>query len=522
MNLIEWWPLLAGLGLFLFGMKLMEEAISKLTGRAFKIFLRRHTAHPVKAVAAGTITTAILQSSTLVTLLVMSFTGAGIVGLKNGIGIILGANLGTTFTGWMVSLLGFKLNIQTVVLPVIAIGGLGTIFLKTEQLLHFSKFLMGFGFIFMGLGLMKDSFASMAGNFNVETLHGKPLALFLLSGFLLTAAIQSSSASIAIYLSALAAGMLSLEQVVFMVMGSDLGTTVTALIGTVNANAIKKKTGYAHFSINVIQVSMALLLWRIYFYIIEQLLGVYDPLIAVVLFQSLMNLAGIFLLTPLLTPFTRRIDRLVNPATGNHSKFIDQTNPSEVVSAMEALKKEVNLFIHKCLVTLNDLFENGLSSYTALKEYENEIMRFCIQAGQQTMNKRESLMLSELSASVRNWSLAVKDMKDVKHNYDALRNSSVEEKYLFHLLLKERQQAFYYLVDNIIKEGQKTEIEKIRQLRQELHALYSSKANEIFSRISSADLDYSGIMNLIRETGNSNELIVMGAERGMNNSVFQL
>ncbi|MBL7929502.1 MAG: Na/Pi cotransporter family protein [Bacteroidia bacterium] len=521
MSSIEWWPLLAGLGLFLFGMKLMEEAISKLTGRTFKIFLRKHTANPVKAVASGTITTAILQSSTLVTLLVMSFTGAGIIGLKNGIGIILGANLGTTFTGWMVSLLGFKLNIQTVVLPVIALGGLGTIFLKTERLLHFSKFLMGFGFIFMGLGFMKDSFVSIAEGFNVSALQGKPLVMFLLTGFLLTAAIQSSSASVAIYLSALSAGILSIEQAVFMVMGSDLGTTVTAMIGTVNANAVKKKTGYAHLAINVIQVSMAVLFWRFYFNIINQIIDVNDTLIALVFFQSMMNLAGIVMLTPLLTPFTRWIDSLVNATSGNHSTYIDQTNPTEVVSAIEALRKELKLFAHKTLETLKDFFENGSSSYEALKEYENEITRFYLITGQQIMNKKESEMLSELSSAVRNWSLAVKDVKDVKHNYDALRNSSIDDKYGFHLLIKEKQLAFYRMVDELLNNPDSGMRSEARNLRRDLFALYNNKVNELFKRITEADIDYAGIMNLIREIGNSNELLAMETERVFNHKVTE-
>lgn len=517
---VEWWPLLAGLGLFLFGMKLMEEAISKLTGRTFKIFLRRHTANPVKAVAAGTITTAILQSSTLVTLLVMSFTGAGIIGLKNGIGIILGANLGTTFTGWMVSLLGFKLNIQTVVLPVIAIGGLGTIFLKTERLLHFSKFLMGFGFIFMGLGFMKDSFMSIAEGFNVNVLQGKPLIMFLLTGFLLTAAIQSSSASVAIYLSALSAGILSIEQAVFMVMGSDLGTTVTAMIGTVNANAIKKKTGYAHFAINVIQVSMAVILWRFYFHIIQNIIGINDPLIALVFFQSMMNLAGIILITPLLTPFTRWIDSLARASAGNHSKFIQQTHPEEIISSIEALTKEVNLFARKSIETLQSLLEDGSGRYIELKEYENEITRFYIQAGQQTMNKNELEMLHELTSAVRNWSLAVKAFKNVKHNYDSLRNSSVNEKYRLYLLIKEKQREFYREIGELLNTHDDRKLNKAKTMRQELFALYNNKANELFKRITEADIDYAGIMNLIREIGNSNERGVMGAERGLHSQVI--
>lgn len=145
---IQIWEVLAGLGLFLFGMFMIEESLKNLVGRTFKKFLRKHTNNSVKAVLSGTLITGILQSSSMVALLVMSFAGAGIIGLKNSIGIILGANLGTTMTGWIVSWLGFKLDLGAVILPFIAIGGLGIIFLKSEKLSNLSKLLMGFSFIF--------------------------------------------------------------------------------------------------------------------------------------------------------------------------------------------------------------------------------------------------------------------------------------------------------------------------------------------------------------------------------------
>ncbi len=513
---IGWWPLLAGLGLFLFGMRLMEEALSRLAGRPFKLFLRKHTEHPVKAILAGTLTTAVLQSSTLVTLLVMSFTGAGIIGLKNAIGIILGANLGTTFTGWIISLLGFKLNIHSAVLPVIAAGGLGTVFLKTERLLSFSKFLMGFGFLFMGLEFMKNSFSQIAENFPIRALQGQPLFVFLIAGFLLTAAIQSSSASVAIYLSAMAAGIVQLPQGAFLVMGSDLGTTVTALMGTVRANAIKKKTGYAHFFINVIQILLALMLWKGYFFFIH-LVGITDPLVALVFFQSLMNLAGILVLTPWLAVFTAGIDRLINPARINHSQFIDQTNPAEVVSALEALNKEVKSFAKQSVRTLMQMFEtdNG-HSYSQLKEYENEITRFYLLTGQHAMNKAESERLNNLSMSVRHWSLAVKDMKDVKHNYDTLQHSALEGKYRLYMLMRDRQKEFYrYLLTFLEDESQPFPPDttaQLRSLHHQLHVLFNTEANRLFQGDAREDIDYSSVMNLLRETGNSNESLLQALD----------
>jgi phosphate:Na+ symporter len=133
--------------------------IPKGHGRPFfQKFLRKHTKNRIKAVFAGTLVTAILQSSSMVSLLVMSFAGAGIIGLKNGIGMILGTNLGTTVTGWLVSLIGFKLDIGSFIMPFLAVGGLGIIFFKSEKLSQISKFLMGFSFMFLGLNYMKNGF----------------------------------------------------------------------------------------------------------------------------------------------------------------------------------------------------------------------------------------------------------------------------------------------------------------------------------------------------------------------------
>lgn len=130
-------------------------------------------------------------------------------------------------------------------------------------------------------------------------------------------------------------------------------------------------------------------------------------------------------------------------------------------------------------------------------------------------------MLSELSSAVRNWSLAVKDVKDVKHNYDALRNSSIDDKYGFHLLIKEKQLAFYRMVDELLNNPDSGMRSEARNLRRDLFALYNNKVNELFKRITEADIDYAGIMNLIREIGNSNELLAMETERVFNHKVTE-
>src|SRR5574343_822265 len=209
---IKIWYLLAGLGLFLFGMSILEEALSNLVGRTFKLFLRKYTKRPYQAVLAGTAATSVLQSSAMVILLVMSLAGAGVIGLESGIGMIMGANLGTTATGWIVSLIGFQFKITSFVFPLIAVGGIGSVFVKKEKWKQAFHFILGFSFMFLGLDYMKGGFESFAATVALSFLQGKNPFLFVLTGAVLSAGIQSSSGAMMIFLSSLAAGVITLDQ----------------------------------------------------------------------------------------------------------------------------------------------------------------------------------------------------------------------------------------------------------------------------------------------------------------------
>jgi phosphate:Na+ symporter len=260
------------------------------------------------------------------------------------------------------------------------------------------------------------------------------------------------------------------------------------------------------------------MLWKGYFFFIDRV-GVTDPLVALVFFQSLMNLTGILVLTPWLTVFTAGIDRLINPARSNHSQFIDQTHPTEVVSALEALNKEVKAFAQQSIRTLMQMFEtdNG-NSYSQLKEYENEITRFYLLIGQHAMNKTESERLNDLSMSVRHWSLAVKDMKDVRHNYDTLQHSPLEGKYRLYQLMRERQLDFYRHLLTVLEDDNHPltadTTARLRTMHHQLHALYNTEVNRLFQG-AMEDIDYSSVMNLLRETGNSNESLLQALDHYM-------
>ena len=193
----DMWRLAAGLGLFLFGMHQLEQSLKLLAGRPFKKFLREHTAHPVKGVLAGIVSTAALQSSSVVSLIVLAFVGTGIISLASALGIVFGSNLGTTATGWIVATVGFKLDIEALALPLVAIGGLGVVWCaEGTKRAGFSHLVAGLGLMLMGLEFMKSGAISATSLFDPEKLAAYPPIVFLLAGLMITALIQSSSATI--------------------------------------------------------------------------------------------------------------------------------------------------------------------------------------------------------------------------------------------------------------------------------------------------------------------------------------
>jgi phosphate:Na+ symporter len=219
--------LLAGIGLFLFSMYLVEQALKNLSGRKFKRFLQRISKHRLGAVAGGAITTGVLQSSSIVSVMVLSFVGTGVFTMRNAIAIILGANLGTTLASWLVLLFGFEYNIEMVSYPVVFAGGLLLIlFEKRKTLKYLAYFLVGFGLLFISISIMKTAMEAETKAFDFSRYAHLGPAVFLIIGFILTLIIQSSSATMAIALTAMHAGAIELAPAAAIVLGSETGTTI--------------------------------------------------------------------------------------------------------------------------------------------------------------------------------------------------------------------------------------------------------------------------------------------------------
>jgi phosphate:Na+ symporter len=518
---IDIWLLLAGLGLFLYGMNMLEQSLQAFAGRSFKKFIRRFTKGKIQSVLAGAGVTTIMQSSSMVVLLVMSFAGAGIIQLSSGIGMIMGANLGTTITGWIVSLLGFKLDLGQIILPFLALGGLGVIFLKSEKWSNLSKFLMGFSLMFLGLDYMKDGFAYFAANMDLSFLKGQPGIVFLIIGLLLTAAIQSSSAAMLIFLSSLAAGIITLEQGFYLVIGADVGTTVTALLGTVNGNSIKKKVGYAQVFFNVINGILAVLLIHPLGWFVQDVIGMTDPLIALVGFHSSMNLLGILAMLPLIGYLTTILDKKFLSKSDTSLKYLTLANPEEIHSAIEGLKKEALCFleetikINKELVTANEL--NITGNYFKLKQHESEVIPFYRTMLSQRLEEDEIKMVNHLVAVFRNSTHSAKDMKDIKHNLIELSNSASDHIFGFYKKMIENQDKFYRECSTIIEYIDKAGHSELQQLDHLLIGMHNEQQELLFKVLSvhHSEMDVATHLNILKEVNNSNEALLLAIQSYM-------
>ena len=252
---------LGGLAMFLYGMALMIEGLQKSAGDRLRAFMAKMTSNSFKRVLTGTVVTCLVQSSSATTIMVVSFVNAGLLTLGNAIGVIMGANIGTTLTAWITSL-GFSVNIALFAVPVMALGYLMTC-TKKSALKNLGQFLVGFAIMYVGLTFMKDCANAVLGEYQdgMMTFFGSingfgfgSILLFLIAGAVLTIVLQASSATMAITMLLAASGLIDFKLAVAMVLGENIGTTITANIAAAVANTSAKRAARAHTIFNIVGV----------------------------------------------------------------------------------------------------------------------------------------------------------------------------------------------------------------------------------------------------------------------------
>lgn len=322
-GLFDFLKLIGSLGVFLFGMKLMSEALQKVAGARMRHILSAMTSNRVKGVVTGIMITAIIQSSSATTVMVVSFVNAGLLSLVESIGVIMGANVGTTVTAWLISILGFKISMAEISLPMIGLC-LPLLFSNKRSRKSWGELIIGFGLLFIGLEFLKNSMPNLNENPEVFTFLQEytdmgyaSYFLFMLIGTALTILIQSSSATMALTLVMCANGWISYEIAASMVLGENIGTTVTANLAAMVANTTAKRAAFAHFVFNVFGVLWVLSIFPIFLGWIEQLsvfVGIGNPTtnieavpMALSLFHTVFNVANVLILIW----FTKLIARMV-------------------------------------------------------------------------------------------------------------------------------------------------------------------------------------------------------------------
>jgi phosphate:Na+ symporter len=342
--------LVGGLGLFLLGMRLMTNGLRKAAGTALKTILSQWTNTPAKGIASGFCFTALVQSSSAVTIAAIGFVNAGLMTLNQSIGVIFGSNIGTTVTGWLVTLVGFDIKIKALALPLIGIGAILRLSGNQTRRASFGDALTGFGLFFLGIEVLKDSFNAVQPMIDLGTISNEGILsvlLFLVIGFMLTLIMQSSSAAMALVLTAAASGLTTPLCAAAAVIGTNVGTTSTAAISVIGATNNAKKVAAAHIIFNLGTGIMALVLLPVLLWIIQTVQhAVSDQpsiTMTLALFHTIFNILGVCLFTP----FIQQLTNLLNRKVGTHApetsvpKYLDMNIASTPVLAVEALYLEL-------------------------------------------------------------------------------------------------------------------------------------------------------------------------------------
>ena len=369
--------LFSGLALFLFGMEFMGDGLENAAGSRLKSFFDKAITNPLKGALVGTIVTAIIQSSSATTVMVVGFVNAGLMSLYQAVGVIMGANIGTTITGQLIT---FKIDDY---IPLfIIIGAALILFMKQEKRKEIGKIIFGFGLLFMGLSAMKDAMSPIAETTFFQdlilTLEGN-MFLGILVGAAMTAVVQSSSASTAILLSLAATGAINLQVAIPILFGNNIGTCVTALLSSLNANKVAKKAAFIHLSFNVIGTLIFLPLINILSQVVVYMGGDVDKQIANA--HTIFNVVNAIILLPFSGVFVKLANLALKDKEGEQptiNRLDRRFLETPAIAFEQAFQESLTMYdLAKENLTLatNALIDGKATDFKKVYENESEINR---------------------------------------------------------------------------------------------------------------------------------------------------
>ena len=388
--------LLGSLAMFLYGMKIMSEGLQKFAGDRLRSILTAMTTNRVTGVLTGVLITALIQSSSATTVMVVSFVNAGLLSLSQSIGVIMGANIGTTVTAWIISALGFKVDMAAMSLPLLAVG-VPLLFSGKSNRKSIGEFIFGFSFLFMGLSLLKANAPDLGKNpemlsfvQNYTDMGFASVILFVLIGTVLTMIVQASAATLAITLIMCANGWISFELGAALVLGENIGTTITANLAALTGNTQSRRAAMAHLVFNIFGVIWVLCLFKPVTmgvsWFVEDIMQTVDPAVAVSFklsaFHTAFNICNVLLLIWFVKFIETTVCKIMPQKETEEEyrlRFITGGLLSTAELSIVQARKEINLFaerMSRMFGMLKDLLhetnENEFNKlFSRIEKYEN-------------------------------------------------------------------------------------------------------------------------------------------------------
>jgi phosphate:Na+ symporter len=360
--------IVGGVGLFLLGMAVMTDGLKALAGTALKTVLERAAATPLLGTFWGAIITLLVQSSSATTMTTIGLVSAGLLTFPQGLSLVFGANIGTTGTGWLVAAFGVRISLTAAALPIVFVGALlkvvgrGRLAAAGAAIAGFALILVGLSTLQQGMGGLADSLhpsdlptiMNAAGAIDLRGLLN--VLLLVVVGALMTTVMQSSTASIAVTLSALYAGAVGLDQALALVIGQNIGTATSSAVAAIGASSTAKRLAVAYIAFKLIAALIAIALFPFVTPAIVRLAQTVDPTALLAAYHTAYNLIGVAVLLPLMGPFTRLIERFVPERGSRFTKYLDPASLRSPMVAVEAVRRTIERALETlCVATASGL-----------------------------------------------------------------------------------------------------------------------------------------------------------------------
>ena len=540
--------LIGSLGLFLYGMKIMSEGLQKVAGDRLRSILTAMTTNRVTGVLTGVLITALIQSSSATTVMVVSFVNAGLLTLAESISVIMGANIGTTVTAWIISIFGFKVDMAAFALPLLAIA-LPLIFSGKSNRKSIGEFIFGFSFLFMGLSYLKANAPDLNANpemlafvQNYTDMGFFSILLFLFIGTILTMIVQASAATMAITLIMCANGWISLELGAALVLGENIGTTITANLAALTANTQAKRAALAHFVFNVFGVIWVLIIFHPFMELVNWVVDTFfqsnNPEVAISYklsaFHSIFNICNVCILIWGVKLIERTVCALIRPKEEDEEprlRFITGGMLSTAELSILQARKEIHLFAertHRMFGMVQDLMHTEKDDdfnklFSRVEKYENISDNMELEIANYLNQVSEGRLSSESKLQIRAMLREVTEIESIGDScYNLARtinrkrqtNQDFTEKQYehIHFMMKLTDDALAQMIEVVEKpEHQSIDINKSFNIENEINNYRNQLKNQNILDVNNKEYDYQmGVyyMDIIAECEKLGDYVV--------------